>query len=111
MPDVMAERRAAPRYSLVVVAQVTELDSGARLHARTSDVSRSGCYVDTLNPSPVGAAVRIALIQGNETFSVTAKIVYVSPGLGMGVHFDQPIPPAQLAILDRWLASSTRSLR
>jgi hypothetical protein len=35
-------------------AEVVELPRGARLHARTSDISRSGCYIDTLNPIPQG---------------------------------------------------------
>ncbi|HUI74559.1 MAG TPA: PilZ domain-containing protein [Candidatus Acidoferrum sp.] len=109
MPDVMAERRAAPRYALIVVAEVTELSSGARLTARTSDVSRTGCYVDTLNPIPSGTPVRIVLAKGGENFEVSAKIVYVSPGLGMGVHFDSPVPPTQLAILDRWLQFAART--
>ncbi|HUL15958.1 MAG TPA: PilZ domain-containing protein [Terriglobales bacterium] len=103
MPDVIAERRAAPRYALIVVADIIELGSGARLTARTSDVSRTGCYVDTLNPIPKGTSVRIVLSKGEEHFEVSAKIVYVSPGLGMGVHFDSPVPATQLAILDRWL--------
>jgi len=33
-----------------------------------------------------------------------ARVVYVSPRLGMGVRFDESITPAQLAVLDRWLA-------
>jgi len=43
-----AERRASPRYPFVAVAEVTELSSGARLSARTSDLSLGGCYIDTL---------------------------------------------------------------
>ena len=109
MPNVIAERRAATRYPLILTAEITDLASEARLSARTSDVSRTGCYVDTLNPCPAGSAVRIRLRRSGETFEATAKVVYVSPGLGMGVHFDVPMPPEQMAILDRWLQLAARS--
>lgn len=102
MPDVM-ERRAAPRFPLILAAEITEMLNGATLHARTSDVSRTGCYIDTLNPVPTGTMVRTRLTRNGEVFEAIAKVVYVSPGLGMGLHFAEP-PPVQLSILDRWLA-------
>lgn len=111
MPDVMADRRAAPRYPSILVAEVIERSTGTRLYARTSDVSRTGCYVDTLNPMPSGTAVRILFTQNGETIEVPAQIVYVSPGLGMGVRFDDPVPAKQLAVLDRWLEAAARSTR
>jgi hypothetical protein len=100
----MQNRRSADRVPLILVAEVTEVDSGARLSARTSDVSRTGCYIDTLNPTPSGTVVRVRLSHDAEELDLLARIVYVSPRLGMGVRFDESITPAQLAILDRWLA-------
>jgi len=104
MPGTMQNRRNASRVPLILVAEVTEVDSGARLSARTSDVSRTGCYIDTLNPTPSGTVVRIKLTHEGEELEL-ARIVYVSPRLGMGVRFDESITPAQLATLDRWIAS------
>jgi hypothetical protein len=104
MPGTMQNRRSADRVSLVLVAEVTEVDSGARLSARTSDVSRTGCYIDTLNPTPSGTVVRVKLTREGEELELLARIVYVSPRLGMGVRFDESITPSQLAILDRWIA-------
>ena len=100
----MQDRRDAQRLPLILAVEVTEVDSGARLSARTSDVSRTGCYVDTLNPSPSGTVVRVKFNHNGEQLDLLARIVYVSPRLGMGVRFDQSISPEQLAILDRWLA-------
>lgn len=102
MPDVM-ERRAAARFPLILAAEINEMPNGATLHARTSDVSRTGCYIDTLNPVPAGTMVRTRLTRNGEVFEAIAKVVYVSPGLGMGLHFAEP-PAAQLSVLDRWLA-------
>jgi hypothetical protein len=48
MPDTMTDRRVAPRYPLVLLAEVTDQLSTAKFTARTSDVSRTGCYIDML---------------------------------------------------------------
>lgn len=103
MPDVMADRRSSPRFALILVATFKERGSDVKLSARTSDVSRTGCYVDTLTPIPKGESVHLVLSQGGESFETTGKVIYASPGLGMGIQFDQPIPGRQLAVLDRWL--------
>jgi len=99
----MQNRRNAPRVPLILAAEVTEVDSGARLSARTSDVSRTGCYIDTLNPTPTGTVVRVKLSHEGQELDVLGRVVYISPRLGMGVRFDESITPAQLAVLDRWL--------
>jgi len=104
MPDTMENRRIAPRLPLIIAVEVVEVDSGTRLSARTSDISRTGCYIDTLNPTPEGTRVRVKLSHGSEVLDLPAKIVYVSPRLGMGVQFDASLSAQQLALLDRWLA-------
>ena len=108
MPDV-ADRRASPRFALILVATLIDLASDTKLSARTSDVSRTGCYVDTLNPIPIGSTVRILLTRGDESFETRGKVVYVSPGLGMGIQFQDPVAPSQMATLDRWLEKATRT--
>lgn len=111
MPNLVAERRAFPRYPLILAAEVVESATGVRLKSRTSDVSRSGCYVDTLNPMPAGTLVRVILTHNGESIEMPARIVYASPGLGMGVCFENPIPPGHVAILGGWLAAIARSTR
>ena len=103
MSDKMADRRITPRYPLILRAELTELTGGAKISARTSDLSRTGCYVDTLEPFRLGTVIQIKLTRGSESFEVQGTVRYVSPGLGMGVRFDEQIPVKQLAILDRWL--------
>jgi hypothetical protein len=50
------------------------------------------------------------LTSGKEFFETNALVVYVSPGLGMGVRFQEDIPQKQLDILDRWLSEAARNL-
>ena len=106
MSDVMTDRRDSPRFALTLVAVVTETATSNLLNARSSDVSRSGCYVDTLQPLALGAQVKISLRNGDEIFETPARVVYTCPGLGMGVNWGLNLPEDSLAILDRWLAKA-----
>jgi hypothetical protein len=107
MPDVTVERRSAPRHAMVLAAEVVELPRGAKLSARTSDISRTGCYVDTLNPVPQGSEVRVRLTHHEDTFVALGRVVYVSYGLGMGIAFVK-VEDEQLARLDRWFSEPDR---
>jgi len=106
MPDVIVDRRAAPRYALVLAVEVIEVATKTKLNARTTDVSRVGCYIDTLNPISAGQVVSVRLQHGDNILELRGKVVYISPSLGMGVVFDEPIPPEKLELLDVWLSEA-----
>lgn len=108
MSNRMADRRIAPRYSIMLRAELVEFSGGAKLIGRTSDISRTGCYIDTQQPYRSGSAIHIKLTRGTESFEAQGTVRYVSPGLGMGVLFDEQIPEKQLAILDRWLEMAAK---
>ena len=103
MPEVTVERRSAPRHAMVLAAEVIELPRGAKLSARTADISRTGCYIDTLNPIPPASRVLVRITHNEETFEAEAHVVYVSYGLGTGVAFIT-CEGDQVARLDRWLS-------
>jgi hypothetical protein len=106
MPGAMQDKRSANRVAFIAAVEVTEVATGTRLSARTSDLSRTGCYIDTLNPTPSKTVVRVRLTHNGEALDVPGRIVYVSPGLGMGVRFDDDLLPAQLNVLDRWVSAA-----
>lgn len=105
----MTERRAAPRFPLVLLAEVTDRLSSSKFAARTSDVSRAGCYIDMLNPLPPGTQIHVRLQNEREEFEASGKVIYVSPGLGMGVAFAENLPANQQEVLDRWLAAAAKT--
>ena len=109
MSEVMADRRDAPRYALILSAEVVEIATGATLSARSSDVSRNGCYIDTLNPVPVGSQVKVQLRRGEAVFETVARVAYICPGLGMGLSWGTNVAPDKLTILDCWLLEAARS--
>ncbi len=107
MQKTAAERRGSPRYSLVLAAEVVELPRGARLHARTSDVSRTGCYIDTLNPIPRGSKIRLRLTHHHEVFEALGSVVYASPLLGMGIAFSE-VALEHVRRLESWFHETDR---
>jgi hypothetical protein len=58
--------------------------------------------VDTLNPLAQTSQVRLRLTHHNEVFEALGHVIYVSPGLGMGIIFDT-VTPEEQARLDQWL--------
>jgi hypothetical protein len=103
MPEDPAEQRHALRYSAVMDGQVMDLLTRSRLKARCSDLSLSGCYLDTLNPLEARTPVMVRLEHGGRTFEVQASVAYTVPRMGMGVEFAQPIPEEELPVLQAWI--------
>jgi hypothetical protein len=102
MPDAIAERRSSPRFPLVLAVEVVELPRGARMSARTSDMSRTGCYVDTLNPLAGSSQLLVRIAHHEEVFEAVGQVAYVIPRLGMGVSFEN-VRSEESAKLNRWL--------
>jgi hypothetical protein len=102
MQNAAIDRRSTPRYPMVLAADIVELPRGARLHARTADISRTGCYVDTLNPIPQGSKVRVRITHHQEIFEALGAVVYSSPLLGMGIAFSE-VSLEQMGRLQGWL--------
>jgi hypothetical protein len=84
-------------------AEVMEPPAGTWLKTRLSDLSLSGCYVDTLHGLPVGAQIRLRVVRNKIILEVLAIVIYSQPRLGMGVSFAQ-LSPEQKSILENWLA-------
>ncbi len=97
------ERRSAPRYPLITAAEMTDLNSGTQLSARTSDLGLEGCYVDTLNPFREDTLVRLRLLRDSSEFETLARVVCRHAGFGMGLAFIDPVPE-QRSVIEAWLA-------
>jgi c-di-GMP-binding flagellar brake protein YcgR len=98
-----SQRRAAKRCKMVASAEVTDLASNTRLSARTSEIGIGGCYVDAMNPFPVGTIVHVRILRDKGAFEAQAKVAYCDLTMGMGVAFTE-IAPEQRAMLEDWLA-------
>jgi PilZ domain len=98
-----AQVRRGPRLPFYAAAEITELQSQARLNARTSEVSHYGCYMDMLNPFPIGMAVATQIVYQEEKFEAKGRVLYSQPNMGMGVSFDE-MDPALEKLLLKWIA-------
>ncbi|PYU41381.1 MAG: hypothetical protein DMG54_20045 [Acidobacteria bacterium] len=96
------ERRDAHRHAFVAPAVVVDAQTGARISARTSDLSLGGCYIDTLNPFPLGTTLRLRIHRNDEIFDAPASTASSHTGSGMGLLFGE-MTPEQRSMLAGWL--------
>jgi hypothetical protein len=96
------ERRRVPRYPFIASAELVEVRSDVRVATRVSELSLGGCYLDMMNPFPMGTRVLVKISEGDEFFEAASEIVYKTEHLGVGVRFLE-IEPIFLAVLMRWL--------
>jgi c-di-GMP-binding flagellar brake protein YcgR len=99
------ERRRSPRFPFTASAQVQAESAGSQLAARITDISASGCYVDTINPLPGGTPVRVKIFNEAKSFEAAATVVCSHAHLGMGLRFSE-IPPNSLSVLQGWLPAA-----
>jgi hypothetical protein len=99
-----ANRRAVPRYPFIAEAELADDASSARMNVRTSELSLKGCYLDMLNLLPEGSTVHLRITKDTGIFECKGRVIYIHPGLGMGVSFTE-MAPKDKAVLDGWLAA------
>ena len=107
-PEV--DRRRTPRYPFVATAEIVEKLSGTPIHARVSDLSLYGCYVDMSNPLPSGTQVFVKIFTDTDFFEADASVLYSQANLGMGLGF-RDVKPHFLPTLQRWLFQAMQELR
>jgi hypothetical protein len=82
-------------------AHATELQTKVGMTARTSELSRHGCYMDMLNPLPLGTPVRVQITYQEQTIDTMGRVIYSQSNMGMGVSFDEMKAEAE-ALLEKW---------
>ncbi len=100
------KQRREPRYPFIASAELLEETSGSRMNSRISDLSRSGCYVDTINPYPGGTLVHLRIFTETHSFEAPATVVYSHTHLGMGMKFRE-VQPQFEEVLRLWLPEAT----
>ena len=73
-----------------------------RIASRVSELSMHGCYLDMMNPFPMGTLVLVKISAGDAFFEARSKIVYSQMNMGAGVGFLEVKPDSQV-VLERWL--------
>jgi hypothetical protein len=96
------EQRGWPRYPFTFPVEAFDIQANTRITGRLSDIARKGCYIDTISPFAVPAAVTLTITKNNQSFTTQANVVYSQIGMGMGLSFTTA-EPEQLVMLGAWL--------
>jgi PilZ domain len=104
---VGSERRRTPRYTFIASAELIEERSDVRIASRVSELSLYGCYLDMMNPFPVGTLVLVKISAGEAFFQARSKVVYSQPNMGAGIAFLEMEPQYQ-PVLERWLDEASK---
>lgn len=79
-----AIRRSNPRFPFFADAELS-LRDGICVPAQVSELSARGCYIDALQPLPVGTEMRLSICYGSNACELNGKVIYKHSGGGMGV--------------------------
>jgi len=96
------EKRRSTRYPFIASAELIEEKADVRIASRVSELSLHGCYLDMMNPFPMGTLVLVKIAAGDAFFQAKGKIIYSQMNMGAGVSYLQ-IEPESQAVLERWL--------
>lgn len=80
-------RRKFFRHRISFPLELRDERVNTPLRVNATDISGSGCYVETVMPLPIGTALRVDLWMGEERVSPSAVVRTRDPGVGMGIEF------------------------
>ncbi len=97
------DRRKHPRYPVSGGAEIRQQGVDSRIWARLTDISRGGCYLETMSPLPVLTYVNLTLTLDEQHLHAKGQVVVAHPNFGMGIQFID-LGPADRPVLESWLA-------
>ena len=80
------EKRLHPRRAILLECRIDGTSGAAA--TRLSDLSATGCYVESRMPVNAGASITIRLTFGGALLSLTGRIAHAQPSVGFGMEFD-----------------------
>ncbi|MGB6384725.1 MAG: PilZ domain-containing protein [Terriglobales bacterium] len=81
------DRRHHPRYTVQVPIEIHPEGTDVPMRFETTDISRSGCYVQMMMPFKIGCSVRITLWLDGHAVVIRGRVVTHHPQFGNGVMF------------------------
>jgi hypothetical protein len=81
------QNRPYPRYAFRCEAQFCPHGTSATMPGTISDISLSGCYIETLTPLPIGTQMDVTFASHGVSLALPGVVRVVHPNMGMGVQF------------------------
>ena len=97
------ERRVEPRYPVAAMAEAIDIKSHTRIGGRISDIGVGGCYFEVMSPFGAGAELQVRITRNEQTLATSARVLYSTGGMGMGLLFTK-VDPEQRHLLLRWVS-------
>lgn len=88
-------RRRHPRYVWSEEALVISLDDRIQIRSRTSNVSESGVFVESLATLPKGSEVNVKIPAKKTLLDARALVRNMREGVGMGLEFTSLKPASR----------------
>jgi hypothetical protein len=85
-PSLPGHRRWE-RHKISVLIALHDQRTALPIRVTATDISASGCYVETNQPHPIGSALDADLWMGEKKISTRVIVRTSDPGLGMGIEF------------------------
>jgi hypothetical protein len=82
-----ADRRKSVRYTVRVQIEIRPEGGDIPLRLETTDLSRSGCYVESMMPLPVGMRLQATLWLDGTPIVARGLVVTRHPQFGNGIMF------------------------
>jgi hypothetical protein len=102
----VAERREFPRIPFKATSLVIDPSSAEVVVAHTTELSRFGCFVQTIKPLAQRSRIHIEIADDADIFTASGVVAYVT-GAGMGITFGL-VESTNYEILAKWLSRMTR---
>jgi hypothetical protein len=75
------------RHKISVVMALHHHEAVAPMRVTATDISASGCYVETIVPRPIGTCLNANLWISEEKLTTPILVRTSDPGVGMGIEF------------------------
>ena len=86
-PTIAPGRRRWNRHKIAIPITLQDERTPIPMRVTATDVSGSGCYVETLSPSPIGDRLSAELWIGEERVTTLSMVRTSDPRVGMGIEF------------------------
>lgn len=80
-------RRHYARHRISFPVELRDERVATPMRINSTDVSGNGCYVETLQPLPLGTVLRVDFYMQTERISISAVVRTCDGGVGMGIEF------------------------
>ncbi len=90
-----SERRDSTRYACTGGADFRNIEGGFKNWGTVSDLSDTGCYIETIFPLPAKAQIELLISIRNVEIRGRALVRSCHPNVGMGIEFTQLSPEDQ----------------